>query len=33
MDKKKKPLKKVRDREDGYAVDLVEMFFSNLDLY
>ena len=33
MDKKKKWLKKVKDEEKEYTMDLVETFFSNLDLY
>ena len=33
MDKRKKWLKKMKDREEEYMVDLVETFFSNLDLY
>ena len=33
MDEKKKWLKKVKDGEEEYTVDLVETFFSNLDLY
>ena len=33
MDKKKKWLKKVKNREEEYTVDLMEMLFSNLDLY
>ena len=33
MDKKKKYLKKVKDREKQYTMDLVETFFLNLNLY
>ena len=33
MDEKKKWLTKVKDGEEEYTVDLVETFFSNLDLY
>ena len=33
MDAKKRWLKKVKDEEEEYSVDLVETFFSNLDLY
>ena len=32
-DEKKKWLKRVKDREEEHTVDLVETFFSNLDLY
>lgn len=33
IDEKKNWLKKIKDREEEFPVDLVEMFFSNLDLY
>ena len=33
MDEKKKWLKKMKDREEEFTVDLVETFFANLDLY
>ena len=33
MDKKRKWMKKVKDRKEKYTVDLVETFFSNLNLY
>ena len=33
MDEKKKWLKKMKDREEEYMMDLMETFFSNLDLY
>ena len=33
MDEKRKWMKKVKDRKEKYMVDLVETFFSNLDLY
>ena len=33
MDEKTKWLKKVKNREEEYMVDLVETFFLNLDLY
>ena len=33
MDEKKKWLNKVKDGKEEYTVDLVETFFSNLDLY
>ena len=33
MDEKRKQRKKIKDREEEYTVDLVETFFSNLDLY
>ena len=33
MDEKKKWLKTVKDGEKEHTVDLVETFFSNLDLY
>ena len=33
MDEKKKWMKKIKDREKEHIEDLVETFFSNLDLY
>ena len=33
MDEKKRWLKKVKDGKEEFTVDLVETFFSNLDLY
>ena len=33
MDEKKRWMKKVKDGEEEYTVDLVETFFSNIDLY
>ena len=33
MDEKKRWMKKVKDGEEEVMIDLVETFFSNLDLY